>query len=141
MVINHQEVVAVTMPINPTAPRAETLTTKLAVAASKATRRQNPPMASQPRPPKSPKVKIKYKNHIFFSNFKTPSKTSRLDPAHVPVATVPLFENGRHVGEKVVPLKRSISEPPVKTEIKTELPDSGDFGQLLPNVHVKSEPL
>ena len=72
---------------------------------------------------------------------KTPSKTSRLDPTHVPVATVPLFENGRHFGEKVVPLKRSVSEPPVKTEIKTELPDSDDFGQLLPNVHVKSEPL
>ena len=60
-----------------------------------------------------------------------------------PVTKVPLFENGRLFGEKVVPLKRSISEPPVKTEIKTEpdLADSEDFGQLLPNVHVKSEPL
>jgi len=77
---------------------------------------------------------------------KTPSKSSRLDSTHVPppsVTKVPLFENGRKFGEKVVPLKRSISEPPIKSEIKTEpiSAESDDFGQLLPNVHVKSEPL
>ena len=63
--------------------------------------------------------------------------------------STPLYENGRLIGEKVMPLRRSISEPnhhyagpDVKVDIKIEqIEEENVCRELLPNVHVKSEPL
>ena len=84
----------------------------------------------------------------------TPPKSCRINSTSVPPSsfnhmtkTTPLYENGRLIGEKVVSLKRSISEPnhyaPIKADcIKTELVEEDHIcRELLPNVHVKSEPL
>jgi len=85
----------------------------------------------------------------------TPPKTCRLSDAAVPQSSsdnfksTPLYENGRLIGEKVMPLKRSISEPnhhytvpDVKVDIKIEqIEEDSVYRELLPNVHVKSEPL
>ena len=81
-----------------------------------------------------------------------PPKSCRLNSTSVPPSsfvtkTTPLYENGRLIGEKVMSLKRSISEPnhyaPIKADcVKTELVEEDHIcRELLPNVHVKSEPL
>jgi len=98
------------------------------------------------------KLKAKRKKSREEVSKPAPPKSCRLNSTSVPPSsfvtkTTPLYENGRLIGEKVMSLKRSISEPnhyaPIKADcVKTELVEEDHIcRELLPNVHVKSEPL